>query len=191
MTDSLARAKDSITGEKQRFGNFTKRGEFFLAFLARVVNLGKISSYRIGRVVMKGLAARSWLRLSAGAALALFAVGFLSPVRARAACGDYVTFGSEQGSHSGYETPNTPPAQPCQECPQRSGQKPCHGPYCDGGQTPAPQPPTTAPVRLHDWACLLKLPVFAPTGSISLWSLGDNQNRIHHTVSIYHPPRPI
>jgi hypothetical protein len=160
---------------------------FSLHFLQALLILENLRYYRIGQVFMKGRAARGWLRLIAGGALALFAVGFLSPARAHASCGDYVSFGSDQGSHPSHNSPNVPSGN---SIPQRPGQKPCHGPYCDGSQTPAPQPPTTAPVRVQDWACLSKLRLVGPTDSSSLCSGGENQDRIHHTHPIYHPPRP-
>lgn len=130
---------------------------------------------------MNGLLARYWLRLIAGAGLAFLAIGFLAPGRAAAACGDYVSFGSDSGNHSSHGPQSLPVSRPCREC---------HGPYCDSNHTPAPQPPTV-PVRVHDSACLVRLPAGGPTDSIPLWVGVDAQNRIHRTLFIFHPPRPI
>jgi hypothetical protein len=129
---------------------------------------------------MKIVPKSSWCRILAGLAVAVLAGELFGPARARAGCGDYVTFGQESGK----------PEMPQQE--GQPGQAPCHGPRCGNDQPPAPLPPTTPQlVRVHDFAFLIQGPLVIQGEAIPLWMGQDRFSRVHRTFLIYHPPRPF
>src|SRR5260370_22771713 len=136
---------------------------------------------------MKGLPANSWVRILAGAAVALLAGELFFPAPAKAGCGDYVTVGSEH-SMPNNQQPRKPEQRPGRQ--EEPAKTPCHGPRCGHDQAPDPAPPTTSPVRLQDFAFLVQGPRMTQSEPIPFWAGQANLARVHRTFLIYHPPRP-
>jgi len=137
---------------------------------------------------MKGPTAKSWLRLTASLTWAVLAGAFLTPGLANVASGNGVTCHTDQGNqHQSGDGRQTVPVKRSAQPPQTPKRKPC--PYCNGGETPAPPPPSTPPVRIQDWVSVLKAPAMNSNDPFPLWRLEGLHTRIHRTVRIYHPPR--
>jgi hypothetical protein len=135
---------------------------------------------------MKNVARHFWVRILAGVAAALFAGEVFAPAKAQAACGDYVTVGSEHSNH-----PQTKPEKSPDQRQADPGKAPCHGPRCGNDPIPDSAPPTTPPVRVQDFAFVVQGALVIPSDSIPFWVGGDNLSRIHRTFHIFHPPRPF
>ena len=131
---------------------------------------------------MKIVPRNFWFRMMAGLAIAVLAGEIFGPARARAGCGDYVTFGQQSGK---------PKKPPCQQ-ERQPGQAPCHGPRCGNDQPPEPQPPTAPTVvRVQDFAYLIQASLVIASEPIPLWADQGHESRIHRTFLIYHPPRSV
>jgi hypothetical protein len=131
-----------------------------------------------------------WLRLAAGLSCTVLAEAFLTPGRLNASSGGHITPHCHQDDRSQSGDNQTVPAKrPSQQQPQTPKRKPC--PYCNGGETPAPPPPSTAPVRIQDWVSVLKAAAGNSNDPFPLWLLQGRHTRIHRTVRIYHPPRSL
>ncbi len=107
-----------------------------------------------------------------GALLALSLGGWVAPAPARAACGDYVTFG-----HA-HPQPPTSPAQPCR------------GPLCSHGAVPPPAPVPPAPTTLaEEWAQLLT-PAPPDNPEARGWCFDSGPDRpLSRGRTVFHPPR--
>jgi hypothetical protein len=171
--------------------------------------------YQVG---MAWSALQSWARPFAAGVLALAVLGWCAPSRSAASCGDYLTMTPGHGQPSGHDSmvpsftivsqrtdaqqtnsllasPIAPIAYPelppCQRCPQEPGKPPCRGPWCSGGPEPLPVPPSTAEQPQEQWAYWWLSHIGADHRRIALYLLSDTQDRVHHVLPIYHPPRPI
>jgi len=132
-----------------------------------------------------------WFRLFAGTILVFAGNALVAPAKARASCGDYVTFGGQASSH-GRDMRSRPVPTPCHQCPQQSperGNSPCHGPQCRGGDLPAPTSPTVLERAPDNWA-YFDLSDFRNDKRRSnlAWEINLMFPSGFET-SIYHPPR--
>ena len=132
---------------------------------------------------MKYRADLSWFRVVAVLGTALV-MELTAPGQARAGCGDYVRFGSEQGKHTGSmpegvgHIPNVP------------GQQPCRGPQCRGNHAPMPAPVFVAP-HAAEAACLVEPVSLAGASRDWLNAPYLNAAPVRHPHSIFHPPREV
>ena len=128
------------------------------------------------------------LRLVATGLLVALGVG-VTPGRAAAECGDYVTVLGEQVSHGSPQ----PDADRSHGMPARPD-RPCHGPNCSSNPTtPAVpvSPPVTSPSDSKNLVAGLvgDRDDFPGAGwSLSLTSEG---RVVRHPRSIFHPPRAV
>ena len=129
---------------------------------------------------------RNLIRATA-TALLLAAGFFVSPGRAHADCGDYVTIAGQPSAH--HEMP-----APGDAHQGDTPRKPCNGPNCskkqDAPAAPlrAPAPPTgdTKPVATNHGADL------PPTADRGGWVIpSDSGLPISISTSVFHPPRSV
>lgn len=113
------------------------------------------------------------------AMLALAGIGFVSPGKAAASCGDYVMMGHATARDG--KAPGVPADQP---------RKPCHGPMCSGA--PASMPVTSAPSvppRAGEWGFSIASPIVAQvTAPLPVFEVACGQP-VSHGSEVYHPPR--
>lgn len=131
---------------------------------------------------------RVLVRFSTGALLALLAVPFLAPSRARAGC-DYPThverMSPSQSNLGALTQPRSPfPVRSSKPCP-------CSGPTCDRRPFVPVAPTTVEIVKIQDWACPLRLEL-ASSPRFSAWAIELQSPRpMRRASSIFHPPRPF
>ena len=122
------------------------------------------------------------------AAAFLLAGGFfVSPGRASADCGDYVTIAGQPSAHHAM-----PPADDTK--PTDSPRRPCNGPNCSKRQD-SPITPSRAPVTPTGETKSLEVRIGAdlPPDSDGGWRLLDatSAQPIRMSRSIFHPPRSV
>ena len=154
--------------------SYSHSGKKFLAKAAELCRMRR-PFQKNDSAFMHPHARRYSLPFAASVGLLILAMEFVAPGWVQAACGDHVSFGSQHSSTAPMQMPD---------------HNPCTGPCCERGQDPAPQPPTIVPQGAGDAACLSRIRYPGGAECISPWvDRGESQARIHHTASIFHPPR--
>jgi hypothetical protein len=150
---------------------------------------------------MTFLAHRRLARFIAGVALLLTVGLLLTPARAQASCGDYVTVGESTDHVSPVAPSSAPdssarrqgsstPSVPVNVPGRHNNHGPCTGPTCS--QHPAPLPPASAPAtpeRDRQTASAIMpgpVPVSSPCDALTEQV---TLSFFRHTSEIYHPPR--
>lgn len=122
------------------------------------------------------------------AAAFLLAVGFfVSPSRAHADCGDYVTIAGHPSAHH-----TMPPADDTK--PTDSPRRPCNGPNCSKRHD-SPITPTRAPITPTGETKSLEVRIGAdlpPDSGCGQWFTdATSAQPIRTSRSIFHPPRSV
>lgn len=126
------------------------------------------------------------------AALPLVAVVLLSPGRATAECGDYVTIRNAPAGSVHHVPSDAPNAVPVAETPTPA-KRPCHGPNCSG--SPVREAPPMAPVapagpRAKELVRLLDFIHGPDTDPGSGFDRDTTSPRpVSRADAIFHPPR--